>query len=219
MTTELETLRAELAETRAVLEDLLNERRPGETWLLKLLGRRDDLVQVVREAYDHEHLDCAACFSDPCTKDCFRFEFLAANDAEWLAGQINEAHEHAIAEDRHRFPMYGPPRQSSYQSMEFMNNLLQRVYDPETMAAAWRRVAAIYNTPDSIQASPHVPDGMAVILPATLTGQSSASFENPKFTPNMDALSGPVPTPAHSEPESLRPVRESDKTTDTEPQT
>lgn len=195
MTTELETLRAELAETRAVLEDLLNEKRPGETWLLKLLGRRADLVQVVRNAYDHEYSDCVVCFSELCDKDCFRFEFLAANDAEWLAGQIDKAHKWAIEDDRRRFPMYGPsnrPRNYAYQRSA-LGRLFQEVYSQD-IVTAWRNAALL------VDANPNAPDGTTYVMP------------------NMDALDGPAPIPARSEPESPRLERESDKSSDTEPQ-
>ena len=105
MTDELETLRRELAETRVVLEDLMNERRPGDTWLLKLLGWRTELADLLMKSVDDEFGDCLQCHSDVCSPKCFRFKILSELDPVWLRAQIIRAHVDAITEDRRRFPV------------------------------------------------------------------------------------------------------------------
>lgn len=103
--TELEALRAELAETRAVLEDLMHEKRPGETWVLKLLGWRTELADLLVKAVDGEFGDCLQCHSDTCSPGCLRFKILSELDPAWLRAQIIRANFDAITEDRRRFPV------------------------------------------------------------------------------------------------------------------
>lgn len=72
MTDDIETLRRELAETRAVLEDMMHERRPSDLWLLKLIGRREDLLNIVECAFLDG--DCRLCgeHESICAPPCLR---------------------------------------------------------------------------------------------------------------------------------------------------
>ncbi len=182
-------------ETRAVLEDLMHEKRPGETWVLKLLGLRTELADLLVKAVDRRFGECLQCHSDTCSPGCLRFKILSELDPAWLRAQIIRANFDAITEDRRRFPVYGPsnrPRNYAYQRSA-LGRLFQEVYSQD-IVTAWRNAALLVN------ANPNAPDGTTYVMP------------------NMDALDGPAPIQERSGPESHHPARESDKTTDTEPQ-
>ena len=92
-------------ETRAVLEDLMHEKRPGETWVLKLMGLRTELADLLVKAVDRRFGECLQCHSDTCSPGCLRFKILSELDPAWLRAQIIRANFDAITEDRRRFPV------------------------------------------------------------------------------------------------------------------
>jgi len=146
MTTELDDLRRELAEARAVLADFLAERRPADSWVMALVGAGFALKDFVKLAENTEHDGyCGYCSSDiydGCDRSCLRSRLvLVAPDTARL--EFDRSEDAAYREDRRRFPMYGPPnRPSPYD--EIAEQLLREVYpDALLTELVWPELKAV----------------------------------------------------------------------------
>ena len=100
---ELEKTKAELAEARAVLADVLEDR--GESWLAQLAGRRAELLEWLK-CGEERTLDCGcddAFYPPAWTKVHFRECKLGAfirlvGGPEETQRQVDAAHEAALME-------------------------------------------------------------------------------------------------------------------------
>jgi hypothetical protein len=85
----------ELAETRAILADLLEER--GESWLAQLVGRREELACVVVSWTVEGFCRTCGTHQNMHTADCFRADLARiVGGAEETQRQVDAAHAVAL---------------------------------------------------------------------------------------------------------------------------
>jgi len=88
---------AELAEVRAVLDDMLHER--GESWLAQLVGRRGLLMRTLGHLGGDDNANCRYClvYGGHHNRDCAIAKLLrAAGGERQTQRQVDAAHEAAL---------------------------------------------------------------------------------------------------------------------------
>lgn len=123
---EHERLKRELAETRAILADLLEER--GLSWLARLAGRREELLEVIGvqcRCHDASPYDIRVHAQRCPVGDLLRI----VGGPEERQRQVDAAHEAALSDDLRRMVATNPnPHPGPRLTIDDMNDAFRRRY-------------------------------------------------------------------------------------------
>lgn len=102
---EIERLHRKSTEARHVLEDFVNDQRPNDTWVLKLVGRLSAIYRLVISITPNEYRACQVCGSwNGCLRSCPRLALMDLTPA-LLDLWIEDDHFVALNENARRKPV------------------------------------------------------------------------------------------------------------------